>query len=149
MASVQPRGRGRRTINEINMVPFIDVMLVLLIIFMVSAPLLPTGVVDLPSVGQARQTPTQVIEVVVESEDAVRDEAIALQRVLDDLSERRVQVALVILDAFGKFTHFADASRIRSWVETGRSANVPAVAQQYKAEKNLKSRQSGVVEASK
>jgi D-alanyl-D-alanine endopeptidase (penicillin-binding protein 7) len=58
-------------------------------------------------------------------------------------------VALVILDAFGKYTHFADASRIRSWMETGRSANVPAVAQQYKAEKNLKSRQSGVVEASK
>jgi len=58
-------------------------------------------------------------------------------------------VALVILDAFGKYTHFADASRIRSWVETGRSANVPAVAQQYKAQKNLKSRQSGVVEASK
>ena len=58
-------------------------------------------------------------------------------------------VALVILDAFGKFTNFADASRIRSWVETGRSARFPAVAQQYKAEKNLKSRQSGVVEASK
>jgi D-alanyl-D-alanine endopeptidase (penicillin-binding protein 7) len=58
-------------------------------------------------------------------------------------------VALVILDAFGKYTHFADASRIRSWVETGRSASVPAVAQQYKAEKNLKNRQSGVVEASK
>jgi D-alanyl-D-alanine endopeptidase (penicillin-binding protein 7) len=58
-------------------------------------------------------------------------------------------VALVILDAFGKFTHFADASRIRSWVETGRSTNVPAVALQYKAEKNLKHRQSGVVEASK
>ena len=33
------------------MVPFIDVMLVLLIIFMVSAPLMPTGVVDLPSMG--------------------------------------------------------------------------------------------------
>ena len=58
-------------------------------------------------------------------------------------------VALVILDAFGKYTHFADASRIRSWVETGRSASVPAVAQQYKADKNLKSRQSGVVEAAK
>jgi D-alanyl-D-alanine endopeptidase (penicillin-binding protein 7) len=58
-------------------------------------------------------------------------------------------VALVILDAFGKYTHFADASRIRSWVETGRSASVPAVAQQYKADKNLKNRQSGVVEASK
>jgi biopolymer transport protein TolR len=54
------------------MVPFIDVMLVLLIIFMVSAPLMPTGVVDLPSVGQARQAPQQVIELVVEGDDAVR-----------------------------------------------------------------------------
>lgn len=38
MPSMRSRGRGRRTINEINMVPFIDVMLVLLIIFMVTAP---------------------------------------------------------------------------------------------------------------
>ncbi|RZL93393.1 MAG: protein TolR, partial [Variovorax sp.] len=36
MAAMSSRGRGRRTINEINMVPFIDVMLVLLIIFMVT-----------------------------------------------------------------------------------------------------------------
>nr|WP_269802781.1 D-alanyl-D-alanine endopeptidase [Pseudomonas uvaldensis] len=57
-------------------------------------------------------------------------------------------MALVILDAFGKYTHFADASRIRSWVETGKSTRAPAVALQYKAAKNLKSRQSGVVEAS-
>ena len=52
MPSMVSRGRGRRTINEINMVPFIDVMLVLLIIFMVTAPLITTGVVDLPSVGK-------------------------------------------------------------------------------------------------
>jgi D-alanyl-D-alanine endopeptidase (penicillin-binding protein 7) len=45
-------------------------------------------------------------------------------------------VALVILDAFGKYTHFADASRLRAWVETGRSAKAPAVAMQYKAEKH-------------
>ena len=62
-------GRGRRTKNEINMVPFIDVMLVLLIIFMVSAPLMPTGVVDLPSVGRAKQAPEKVIEVVVGEDD--------------------------------------------------------------------------------
>ena len=50
MAAVVSRGRGRRrSMNEINMVPFIDVMLVLLIIFMVAAPLLATGVpIDLP-----------------------------------------------------------------------------------------------------
>jgi len=64
--------RRRRVRNEINMVPFIDVMLVLLIIFMVSAPLLPTGVIDLPSIGKAQQTPQQVIELVVEDDARVR-----------------------------------------------------------------------------
>ncbi len=70
MASVQGRaGRGRRRgMAEINMVPFIDVMLVLLIIFMVSAPLITTGVVDLPSVGQSQQRPPKVVEVVVEKD---------------------------------------------------------------------------------
>jgi len=65
-------GGGRCTKNEINLVPFIDVMLVLLIIFMVSAPLMPTGVVDLPSVGKAKQAPAKVIEVVVDEGDQVR-----------------------------------------------------------------------------
>lgn len=46
------RGGSRRPINEINMTPFIDVMLVLLIIFMISAPMLSTGVkVELPKAG--------------------------------------------------------------------------------------------------
>src|SRR6187402_2792330 len=69
MPGVVSRGRGRRSISEINMVPFIDVMLVLLIIFMVSAPLITTGVVDLPSMGKSKQQPPKVIEVVV-SKDA-------------------------------------------------------------------------------
>ena len=43
------RGRGRRLMGEINVVPYIDVMLVLLIIFMVTAPMLSQGIkVDLP-----------------------------------------------------------------------------------------------------
>ena len=54
------------------MVPFIDVMLVLLIIFMVSAPLITTGVVDLPSVGQAQQRTSRVIEVVVGKDEKLR-----------------------------------------------------------------------------
>ena len=73
MASVQLRGSTRRrTINEINMVPFIDVMLVLLIIFMVTAPLITTGVVDLPSVGASQQRPDHVIEVVVGADQHLR-----------------------------------------------------------------------------
>jgi biopolymer transport protein TolR len=73
MPAVTPiRGSRRRTINEINMVPFIDVMLVLLIIFMVSAPLITTGVVDLPSIGKSKQQPKKVIEVVVGKDEVLR-----------------------------------------------------------------------------
>lgn len=73
MPAVSGRGRSRRrTISEINMVPFIDVMLVLLIIFMVSAPLITTGLVDLPTVGKAKQRPEHVIEVVVGGDEALR-----------------------------------------------------------------------------
>ena len=72
MPAVQGRGSRRRTINEINMVPFIDVMLVLLIIFMISAPLITTGVVDLPTVGKSSQRPEKVIELVVGTDEAVK-----------------------------------------------------------------------------
>ncbi len=54
------------------MVPFIDVMLVLLIIFMVSAPLITTGVVDLPSVGKSKQQPESVLQVIVKSDGSLQ-----------------------------------------------------------------------------
>ena len=73
MPAVLHRGSRRRTISEINMVPFIDVMLVLLIIFMVTAPLITAGVVDLPSVGKARQrSEPHVVELVVGADEALR-----------------------------------------------------------------------------
>ncbi len=72
MPGVANRGRGRRSMNEINMVPFIDVMLVLLIIFMVTAPLITTGVVDLPTVGAARQAESKVVEVIVERDESLK-----------------------------------------------------------------------------
>ena len=73
MPAVASRGsHRRRAVSEINMVPFIDVMLVLLIIFMVTAPLITTGVVDLPSVGKSQQRPASVVEVVVGSDEKLR-----------------------------------------------------------------------------
>jgi len=72
-AFIQRGGAQRRTISEINMVPFIDVMLVLLIIFMVTAPLITTGVVDLPSVGKAQQrTEAHLIELIVGADEQLR-----------------------------------------------------------------------------
>ncbi len=52
--------------NDINMVPFIDVMLVLLIIFMVTAPLITPSVIDLPSVGQAARQPDRFVQVIID-----------------------------------------------------------------------------------
>ncbi|CAN5785669.1 MULTISPECIES: biopolymer transporter ExbD [unclassified Variovorax] len=72
MAAVSSRGRGRRTINEINMVPFIDVMLVLLIIFMVTAPLITPSVINLPTVDRANKQPDKPIEIVIKSDDEVQ-----------------------------------------------------------------------------
>ena len=72
MPALVSRGRSRRrTINEINMVPFIDVMLVLLIIFMVTAPLIAPSVIDLPSVGRAARQPDQVIQIVIARDDSL------------------------------------------------------------------------------
>ena len=71
MPSVAHRGRGRRTMNEINMVPFIDVMLVLLIIFMVTAPLITPSLIDLPSVGRGREMPQQIVQVSVGKDEAL------------------------------------------------------------------------------
>ena len=65
MPAVAQRGRHRRTMNEINMVPFIDVMLVLLIIFMVTAPLITPSLIDLPTVGKAAKQPDKVVQVMV------------------------------------------------------------------------------------
>src|SRR4051794_38787028 len=62
MASVQQSGRRRRLMGEINVVPYIDVILVLLIIFMITAPLLTEGVkVQLPKAG-AKPIPPEMMK---------------------------------------------------------------------------------------
>ena len=71
MPAVSSRGRGRRTIAEINMVPFIDVMLVLLIIFMVTAPMITPSMIDLPSVGKAAKQPDKVVQVVIQKDEGL------------------------------------------------------------------------------
>jgi biopolymer transport protein TolR len=71
MPTLVSRGRGRRTINEINMVPFIDVMLVLLIIFMVTAPLITPSMIDLPSVGKAAKQPDRIVQIIVGKNDSL------------------------------------------------------------------------------
>lgn len=67
------RGRKKALMSEINVTPFVDVMLVLLIIFMVSAPLLTVGVpIDLPDTqAKAMNADTQPITVSINNEGLI------------------------------------------------------------------------------
>ncbi|UCV03570.1 ExbD/TolR family protein [Dechloromonas denitrificans] len=63
--------RQRRLKNEINVVPYIDVMLVLLVIFMVATPMMTTGSVDLPSSSTAPQKPDKYVKVQIKDDGAL------------------------------------------------------------------------------
>lgn len=70
--------RPRRLKNEINVVPYIDVMLVLLVIFMVTAPMVPPASINLPSVGKASQPPVAPLEIIIKPDEGLmmRDRAL-------------------------------------------------------------------------
>src|SRR5215471_11727117 len=63
--------RQRRFMNQINIVPYVDVMLVLLVIFMVTAPLITPGVVELPSVAKSTQAPETPLEVIIRTDQSM------------------------------------------------------------------------------
>lgn len=74
------RTRKRRMMNQINVVPYIDVTLVLLVIFMVTAPMTNPGVVDLPSVGQALQQTAAPLVITVRKNGDAEIEGYSLPR---------------------------------------------------------------------
>jgi biopolymer transport protein TolR len=89
--------RPRRLKNEINVVPYIDVMLVLLVIFMVTAPMMTTANIDLPSVGKAAQQAEKPLEVIIHA-----DRTLALVDRAHSATERdlsRQELSQAILDA--------------------------------------------------
>ena len=67
---IEKRG-SRRLMNQINVVPYIDVMLVLLVIFMVTAPLVNPGQVELPSMGKTSNPPVAPLEVSIHSDQTL------------------------------------------------------------------------------
>jgi len=79
------RRSSRRLMNQIDVVPYIDVMLVLLVIFMITAPLINPGQVELPSISKTSDPPMQPMEVSVRTDGTLwlRDRARSME-------ERRV-----------------------------------------------------------
>ncbi len=65
------RRSALRPMADINVVPYIDVMLVLLVIFMITAPLMNPGQIELPSVGKSLAPPIAPLEVIIKKDGAL------------------------------------------------------------------------------
>ncbi|CAP40992.1 protein TolR [Bordetella petrii] len=112
MPSVRSHGRaGRRMKADINVVPYIDVMLVLLVIFMVTAPLITPGLINLPSVGQASEVPATPLEVQISEDGQVAlrmreagatPQDIARDQLVDQVRQRITAETPVVIAADGK-----------------------------------------------
>ncbi|WP_068809386.1 ExbD/TolR family protein [Thauera phenolivorans] len=78
--------RQRRLMNQINVVPYIDVMLVLLVIFMVTAPMVQPGTIDVPSAGVSASPPAEamVLEIKADGAMSIRASSNAAPRPLAD-----------------------------------------------------------------
>lgn len=95
--------RKRKPMHEINVVPYVDVMLVLLVIFMVTAPLITPSVIDLPTVGKASAPRVVPLEVFVRADQGLvvrtRDRN---GRIVDEANVARADLAKVLKSARGK-----------------------------------------------
>ena len=111
--------RARKAINQINVVPYIDVMLVLLVIFMITAPLINPGEIELPSVGTKLTTPVAAIEITIKTDQSLllkesgaasvrisRDELIA--RIRDRQSRNPDQPVVIAADRSVRYAEVID-----------------------------------------
>ena len=91
--------RRRAPMHEINIVPYVDVMLVLLVIFMVTAPLITPGLVELPSVAKSSQPPEAPLEVIIRTDQSMLlrervkgqgvDRTVNMQQLIAGVKERQ------------------------------------------------------------
>jgi biopolymer transport protein TolR len=99
---IEKRGT-RRLMNQINVVPYIDVMLVLLVIFMITAPLINPGQIELPQVGKTSDPPVQPLEVSIHT-----DRSLWLRDRAKGSAERRVSRSELIQEIKAKQQRSAD-----------------------------------------
>jgi biopolymer transport protein TolR len=119
MAFTTPQGRTQTTLSEINVTPFVDVVLVLLIIFMLTAPILESGIeVDLPKTKTVKVTSDEKVVVTIDKRQTiyVGNDSVNIRRlgssVLDHLKGAGEQPVFIRCDQnvpFGTFAKVVDA----------------------------------------
>jgi biopolymer transport protein TolR len=119
MAFTTPKGRTRTSLSEINVTPFVDVVLVLLIIFMLTAPILESGIeVDLPKTRTVKVISDEKVVITIDKRQTiyVGNDPVNIRRlgssVLDQLRGAGTQPVFVRCDQnvpFGAFAKVVDA----------------------------------------
>ncbi len=123
----QRRRSEHRPMSQINVVPYIDVMLVLLVIFMITAPLMTPGQIDLPSVGKSLAPPVAPLEIIIRKDTTLalrdhgrggqespvsRDELVA--RLQQSLTKNPGQPVVISAD---KTVHYEDVVNIMDMLQ--------------------------------
>jgi biopolymer transport protein TolR len=128
--------RQRRLMNQINVVPYIDVMLVLLVIFMVTAPMIQTGNINVPSAGEVSTPPTEaiVIEVKADGTMALRASTSATSRPVSNLEFQKAIKEALAKKADQPFLVAADSKlayqKVIDVLEAARNAGVQKISLQ-------------------
>jgi len=120
------RSRKRRAMNQINVVPYIDVTLVLLIIFMVTSPTTNPGMVELPQVGQTLKHASAPLVITVKKDGATEIESQSLPR---------DQLLVVVRERLAKEPNRSVVVAADEKTEYGKVAGVMDMLKQAQVEK--------------
>ncbi len=129
----------RRLMNDINVVPYIDVMLVLLIIFMITAPMINPGQIELPQIGKSSAAPAAPLEVIIKADNslALLDRAktsaeinVTFQEFIDAIKRKQAQSAeQPVVIAADKNVRYEEVIRIMDILQQHQVQKVGLLAQ--------------------
>ena len=134
------RRAKHRLMNEINVVPYIDVMLVLLIIFMVTAPMINHGQIELPQIGKSLATPAVPLEVIIQADGrlALRDRAVSSaeqsvdqNQLIEAIKQKQAQNAdQPVVIAADKNVRYEEVIKVMDVLQQNQLQKVGLLAQQ-------------------
>ncbi|MBY0498614.1 MAG: protein TolR [Nitrosomonas sp.] len=134
------RRAKHRLMNEINVVPYIDVMLVLLIIFMVTAPMINHGQIELPQIGKSLATPAVPLEVIIQADGrlALRDRAVSSaeqsvdqNQLIEAIKQKQAQNAeQPVVIAADKNVRYEEVIKVMDVLQQNQVQKVGLLAQQ-------------------
>ena len=134
------RRAKHKLMNEINVVPYIDVMLVLLIIFMITAPMINHGQIELPQIGKSLATPTAPLEVIIKADGGLtlRDRAksnteqkVDRKQLIDAIKQKQAQNAdQPVVIAADKNVRYEEVIKVMDILQQNQVQKVGLLAQQ-------------------